>query len=82
MTKIADENIIKIETIDGNGKGSIIIIRCQEVSTGNTQIKLEGELRYGIFEKLLGRSIYGIAEKILEEDIRNIEIGITHPNNT
>lgn len=73
LTRLAEESAIKIETIDGNGKGSITIIKCQQVSPGNTQINLEGELHYGILEKLLSRSIHGITEKTLEEDIRNIE---------
>lgn len=73
LIRLVNENAIKIEIIDGNGKGSITIIRCQEVSPGNTQIKLEGELHYGLLEKLLSRSIHGITEKTLEEDIHNLE---------
>lgn len=64
---------IKIEILDGNGKGSVTTIRCQEMSPDNTQIKMEGELHYGILEKILSRSIHGITEKTLEEDIRNLE---------
>ena len=66
---------IRIEIIDGNGKGSTTTIRCQEVSPGCTQIRLEGELHYGILEKILSRSIHGITEKTLEEDIQNLEQG-------
>lgn len=73
LIRLVNENAIKIEIIDGNGKGSITIIRCQEVSPGNTQIKLEGELHYGLLEKLLSKSIHGITEKTLEEDIHNLE---------
>lgn len=73
LIRLVNENAIKIEIIDGNGKGSITIIRCQELSPGNTQIKLEGELHYGLLEKLLSRSIHGITEKTLEEDIHNLE---------
>ena len=73
LTRLGNESTIRIEIIDGNGKGSVTTIRCQEVSPGNTQIRLQGELHYGILEKLLSRSIHGITEKTLEEDIRNLE---------
>jgi hypothetical protein len=73
LTRPVNENTIRIEIIDGNGKGSVTTIRCQEVSPGHTQIKLEGELHYGILEKFLSRSIHGITEKTLEEDIQNLE---------
>ena len=73
LTRLGDESTIRIEIIDGNGKGSVTTIRCQEVSPDNTQIRLQGELHYGILEKLLSRSIHGITEKTLEEDIRNLE---------
>lgn len=73
LTRLASESTIRIEIIDGNGKGSITTIRCQEISPGNTQLRLEGELHYGILEKILSRSIHGIAEKTLEEDIQNLE---------
>ena len=73
LTRLGNENTIRIEIIDGNGKGSVTTIRCQEVSPGNTQIRLEGELHYGILEKFLSRSIQGITEKTLEEDIHNLE---------
>ena len=73
LTRLASESTIRIEIIDGNGKGSITTIRCQEISPGNTQIRLEGELHYGILEKILSRSIHGITEKTLEEDIQNLE---------
>jgi len=36
---------------------------------------LEGELHYGILEKILSRSIHGITEKTLDEDIQNLEQG-------
>ena len=73
LTKLGSENTIRIEIIDGNGKGSITTIRCEEVSPTNTQIRLEGELHYGLLEKFLSRSIHGITEKTLEEDIHNLE---------
>jgi uncharacterized membrane protein len=73
LTRFGNESTIRIEIIDGNGKGSVTTIRCQEVSPGNTQIRLQGELHYGILEKLLSRSIHDITEKTLEEDIRNLE---------
>ena len=73
LTRLGDESTIRIEIIDGNGKGSVTTIRCQEISPGNTQIRLQGELHYGILEKLLSRSIHGITEKTLEEDIHNLE---------
>ena len=73
LTKLTLENAIKIETIDGNGKGSLTTIRCKEIGPESTQIKLDGELHYGLLEKLLSRSIHGITEKTLEEDIKNIE---------
>ena len=73
LTRLSNDNIVRIETIDGNGKGSITTIQCQELSPNNTQIRLEGELHYGILEKLLSRSIHGITEKTLEEDVHNIE---------
>lgn len=73
LTKPVLENAIKIETIDGNGKGSLTTIRCKEIGPESTQIELDGELHYGLLEKLLSRSIHGITEKTLEEDIRNIE---------
>ena len=73
LTRLGDESTIRIEIIDGNGKGSVTTIKCQEVSPGNTQIRLQGELHYGILEKLLSRSIHSITEKTLEEDIRNLE---------
>ena len=73
LTKFSLENAIKIETIDGNGKGSLTTIRCMEIGSENTQIRLNGELHYGLLEKLLSRSIHGITEKTLEEDIKNIE---------
>ena len=73
LTRLGNDNTIRIEIIDGNGKGSVTTIKCQEVSPGNTQIRLEGELHYGILEKLLSRSIHGITEKTLEEDIHNLE---------
>ncbi|HEY7573258.1 MAG TPA: hypothetical protein VH796_18005 [Nitrososphaeraceae archaeon] len=73
LTKFSLENAIKIETIDGNGKGSLTTIRCIEIGAGNTQIKLNSELHYGLLEKLLSRSIHAITEKTLEEDIKNIE---------
>jgi hypothetical protein len=73
LTRLGNENTIQIEIIDGNGKGSVTTIKCQEVSPGNTQIRLEGELHYGILEKFLSRSIHGITEKTLEEDIHNLE---------
>lgn len=73
LTRLGNENTIRIEIIDGNGKGSVTTIKCQEVSPGNTQIRLEGELHYGILEKFLSRSIHGITEKTLEEDIHNLE---------
>lgn len=73
LTKMAPENSIRIETIDGNGKGSLTTIKCKEIGPENTQIKLDGELHYGLLEKLLSRSIHSITEKTLEEDIKNIE---------
>lgn len=73
LTRLASESTIRIEIIDGNGKGSTTTIRCQEISPGYTQIRLEGELHYGILEKILSRSIHGITEKTLEEDIQNLE---------
>ena len=56
-------------------KGRTTTIRCQEISPGCTQIRLEGELHYGILEKILSRSIHGITEKTLDEDIQNLEQG-------
>jgi hypothetical protein len=73
LTRAGNENTIRIEIIDGNGKGSVTTIRCQEVSPDSSQIRLEGELHYGILEKLLSRSIHSITEKTLEEDINNLE---------
>jgi hypothetical protein len=73
LTRLGNENTIRIEVIDGNGKGSVTTIKCQESSPSNTQIRLEGELHYGILEKFLSRSIHGITEKTLEEDIHNLE---------
>jgi hypothetical protein len=73
LTRIDNENTIRIDIIDGNGKGSVTTIRCQEVSPNSSQIRLEGELHYGILEKLLSRSIHSITEKTLEEDIQNLE---------
>ena len=73
LSRLGNENTIRIEIIDGNGKGSITIIRCEEVSPSNTQIRLEGELHYGLLEKFLSRTIHGITEKTLEEDIHNLE---------
>jgi polyketide cyclase/dehydrase/lipid transport protein len=73
LTRLSSENTIRIEIIDGNGKGSVTNISCQELSPGNSQIRLEGELHYGILEKFLSRSIHGITEKTLEEDIHNLE---------
>jgi ribosome-associated toxin RatA of RatAB toxin-antitoxin module len=70
---IRHENSIKIETIDGNGKGSRTDVRCQELDAENTRITLEGEIHYGLLEKLLSGYIYGITERMLEEDVRNIE---------
>ena len=67
------ENSIIIETIDGNGKGSRTNIRCQELSPENTRITLEGELHYGLLEKLLSGSVHAVTEKMFKEDIRNIE---------
>jgi hypothetical protein len=75
LTRLASESTIRIEIIDGNGKGSTTTIRCQEISPGRTQIRLEGELHYGILEKILSRSIHGITEKTLDEDIQNLEQG-------
>jgi hypothetical protein len=73
LTKLPLENAIRIETIDGNGKGSLTTIRCVDIGSEKTQIKLDSELHYGLLEKLLSRSIHGITEKTLEEDIKNIE---------
>lgn len=73
LSRLGNENTIRIEIIDGNGKGSLTTIRCEEVSPSNTQIRLEGELHYGLLEKFLSRSIHGITEKTLEEDIHNLE---------
>jgi hypothetical protein len=73
LTRLGNENTIRIEIIDGNGKGSVTTIRCQEITPGNTQIRLEGELHYGILEKFFSKSIHGITEKTLEEDIHNLE---------
>jgi hypothetical protein len=73
LSRLGNENTIRIEIIDGNGKGSITTIRCEEVSPSNTQIRLEGELHYGLLEKFLSRPIHGITEKTLEEDIHNLE---------
>jgi carbon monoxide dehydrogenase subunit G len=70
---IRHENSIKIETIDGNSKGSRTSVRCQELDAETTRITLEGELHYGILEKLLSGSIHDITERMLEEDVRNIE---------
>jgi uncharacterized membrane protein len=74
LTRVGNENTIRIEIIDGNGKGSVTTIRCQEVSPDSSQIRLEGELHYGILEKILSRSIHSITEKTLEEDIHNLEL--------
>jgi hypothetical protein len=65
------ENSIIIETIDG--KGSRTNIRCQELTPENTRITLEGELHYGLLEKLLSGSIHAVTQKMFKEDIRNIE---------
>src|SRR5215831_15157956 len=73
LTKFSLDNAIKIETVDGDGKGSLTNIRCVEMGSGNTQIKLNSELHYGLIEKILNRSIHAITEKTLEEDIKNIE---------
>ena len=59
------ENAIRIETIDGNGKGSLTTIRCKEIGPESTQIKLDGELHYGLLEKLLSRSIHSMYRKNL-----------------
>jgi hypothetical protein len=72
---VIHENSIIIETIGGNGKGSRTNIRCQELSPENTRITLEGELHYGLLEKLLSGSIHAITERMLKEDILNIERG-------
>jgi hypothetical protein len=74
LTRVGNENTIRIEIIDGNGKGSVTTIRCQEVSPDSSQIRLEGELHYGILEKILSRSIHSITEKTLDEDIHNLEL--------
>src|ERR687891_412933 len=74
LTRFGNENTIRIEIIDGNGKGSVTTIRCQEVSPDSSQIRLEGDLHYGILEKILSRSIHSITEKTLEEDIHNLEL--------
>jgi uncharacterized membrane protein len=74
LTRVGNENTIRIEIIDGNGKGSVTTIRCQEVSPDSSQIRLEGDLHYGILEKILSRSIHSITEKTLEEDIHNLEL--------
>lgn len=74
LTRVGNQNTIRIEIIDGNGKGSVTTIRCQEVSPDSSQIRLEGELHYGILEKILSRSIHSITEKTLEEDIHNLEL--------
>src|ERR671919_76709 len=74
LTRVGNENTIQIEIIDGNGKGSVTTIRCQEVSPDSSQIRLEGDLHYGILEKILSRSIHSITEKTLEEDIHNLEL--------
>ena len=42
LTRLASESTIRIEIIDGNGKGSTTTIRCQEISPVRTQIRLEG----------------------------------------
>jgi ribosome-associated toxin RatA of RatAB toxin-antitoxin module len=73
---IRNENSIEIETIGGNGKGSRTNIRCQELTPENTRITLEGELHYGLLEKLLGGSIHAITERMLKEDVLNIERGL------
>lgn len=74
LTRVGNENTIRIEIIDGNGKGSVTTIKCQEVSPDSSQIRLEGDLHYGILEKILSRSIHSITEKTLEEDIHNLEL--------
>src|SRR5919106_3470742 len=74
LTRLGTGNTIRIEIIDGNGKGSVTTIRCQEVSPDSSQIRLEGDLHYGILEKILSRSIHSITEKTLEEDIHNLEL--------
>jgi hypothetical protein len=73
LTRLGTGNTIRIEIIDGNGKGSVTTITCKEGGPGYTQIRLEGELHYGILEKFLSRSIHGITEKTLEDDIHNLE---------
>ena len=73
LTRVGKEDTIRIDIIDGNGKGSVTTIRCHEVSPVSSQITMEGELHYGILEKLLSRSIHSITEKTLEEDINNLE---------
>ena len=70
---IRHENSIRIETLDGNGKGSRTSIRCQELSPENTRITLKAELHYGLLEKLLGGSIHAVIWRMFKEDIRNIE---------
>jgi hypothetical protein len=49
-----------VKGVDGNGKGSRTNIRCQELTSENIRITLEGELHYGLLEKLLSGSIHAI----------------------
>ena len=70
---IRHETSIRIETLDGNAKGSRTSIRCQELSPENTRITLKAELHYGLLEKLLGGSIHAVIGRMFKEDIRSIE---------
>ena len=74
LTKLASNDTIIIETIDGSGKGSKFSLTWQETSPNNTRITLNGEF---LFQSPPGMPlddvIRQVAEKRLDEDVTHIE---------
>lgn len=78
LTKLPDQNTIRIEIIEGFGSGSITTIKCQEMRDGITRIELAGNIQYGLLERVLAPTIQTITQKTMEEDIHNIEQSYKH----
>ena len=74
LTKLPSNDTIKIETIDGSGKGSKFSLTWQETSPNNTHITLDGDF---VFQSPPGMPlddvIRQVAEKRLDEDVIHIE---------
>jgi len=66
------EERIEIETLDGSGKGSKVILTFMEVEEG-TKVDISAELKLGLLVKFLPSKPEDVTRKMLEQDKSYLE---------